>query len=141
MARKSFVVRFALIATLVSLALALVPGAMAGKPGGSSGGSSLSLVLLNSTDGLAHYGQQVTFNVSTAATTQPYVRLDCYEGGVWTLSSSAGFFDGYLWPWTRNFTLSWDMWHTPGAAADCTATLYSQTKKGSLAKLTFHVYA
>jgi hypothetical protein len=132
------------------LALAVVPAALAAKSGTSGGGrhgggggttgsSSLSLVLLNSTDGLPHYGQQVTFNVSTSATTEPYVRLDCYEGGVWVLSSSAGFFASYPWPWARNFTLSWDMWHSPGAESDCTATLYNGGT--TYAALKFHVYA
>src|SRR5258708_26552848 len=63
--------------------------------GGNSGTSSISLVMLNSTDGLVHYGQQVTFKVTTTATTEPYVRLDCYEGGVWVLSTSSGFFASY----------------------------------------------
>src|SRR5438105_3149580 len=40
-----------------------------GHGGGGTGGSStLSLVLLNSTDGLPHFGQQVTFTVSTTVT-------------------------------------------------------------------------
>jgi len=45
--------------------------------GGSTGTSSLSLVLLRSTDGSPHYGQVVTFNVSTTATSYPSVDLEC----------------------------------------------------------------
>lgn len=141
------VVRIALIAAVA--ALVLVPTGLAakgggGKPGGGGGGgstsSSLSLVLLNSSDGQAHWGQQVTFNVSTTATESPFVSLNCYQGGTWVLTASAGFFPSY--PWSRDFTLSSSYW--PSGAADCTARLY-MTKDGSrtttLATLSFHVYA
>ena len=129
-------------ASLVSItALLGVPMAEAGKRpggGGTTGTSSISLVLLDSTDGTAHYGQQVTFNVSTTQTTEPYVRLNCYERKVWVLSSSAGFFESYPWPWTRNFTLSWDNYHTAGNSADCTAMLY--TGNTTLASTSFVVH-
>src|SRR4051812_6343009 len=85
MARKTPAVRIACSAAFLVLALALVPAALAGKggkPGGGGGGNttssgSLSLVLLNSTDGLPHRGQQVTFQVSTSYAT-PSISLDCY---------------------------------------------------------------
>src|SRR5438093_13309875 len=65
----------------IVLALVLVPAALAAKGhggGGTSGGTgtgggTIGLVLLNSTDGLPHVGQQVTFNVSTTATSYPWV--------------------------------------------------------------------
>jgi hypothetical protein len=95
--------------------------------------------LLNSTDGLAHHGQDVTFDVSTTATDRPFVALNCYQDGVWVYAASAGFFPAY--PWSQNFTLSND-WFT--SAGDCSARLY-MTKNGSrsttLATLDFHVYA
>ena len=127
------------------LALVVVPAAHAGKGGNagkpSSGTSSLSLVLLNSTDGLPHFGQQVTFTVSTTATDRPYVSLNCSQNGVWVYSASAGFFPDY--PWSQNFTLATFSTWTSGAG-DCTAKLY-MTKDGSrsttLATLSFHVYA
>src|SRR5437879_195804 len=53
-----------------------------GKGHVQSTNSSLSLVLLNSTDGVPHWGQQVTFAVSTTATTEPNVSLMCYQHGV-----------------------------------------------------------
>jgi len=140
--------RFALTATLAALILVLAPTALAGKgkPGGGGGGgggggtgSSLSLVLLNSTDGLPHYGQTVTFTVSTTATDAPFVSLNCYQGGVWLYSASAGFFPSY--PWSQEFILA-GAW--TGGDADCTAALYT-TKDGiritTLATLNFHVYA
>jgi hypothetical protein len=129
-----------LVGTSAAFAAKGTSGGAGGKHGGGgagSGSSSISLVLVNSTDGSAHYGQQVTFKVSTTATTEPFVRLDCYEGGVWVLSTSSGFFASYPWPWTNVFTLSWDMWHTAGAGADCTATLYNGS--ANYASTKFHV--
>jgi hypothetical protein len=95
--------------------------------------------MLNSTDGLPHYGQQVTFNVTSSAT-QPFVSLNCYQGGVRVASGSAGFYAGY--PWSRDFTLSSAAW--VGGAADCTAALYTTrdgTRINTLATMNFHVYA
>ncbi len=77
---------------------------------------------MNSTDGLPHYGQQVTFNVSTNATTQPNVSVDCYQNGALVYGAVAGFYAGYPWPWTQVFTLSSPSW--TGGAANCTAALY-----------------
>ena len=137
--------RKVLIAVALVAVVAIVAGpATAGGRGGgkgkpSGGSSSLSLVLLNSTDGLAHQGQDVTFDVSTTATDRPFVSLNCDQDGVWVYSASAGFFPDY--PWSTAFTLSND-WFT--SAGDCSARLY-MTKDGSrsttLATLDFHVYA
>jgi len=130
-------------AVVLVVALSLFPTALAGKGGkngGTSGGSSsLSLVLLNSTDGLPHYGQTVTFSLSTSAT-RPYVSVNCYQAGAWVYAASAGFFPDY--PWSRNFILAASSW--PGGAADCTATLYTTTdgiRTTTLGTLNFHVYA
>ena len=114
-----------------------------GKPtgGSTSSSSSLKLVLLDSTDGLAHWGQRVTFDVSTTATAQPNVELLCSQGGTTVYSSSAGFYDGYPWPWTTTMTLSSQMW--TGGDASCTARLYMFARKGTttLATLSFPAYA
>lgn len=127
-----------------SVAFAAKGGGGTGKPGGggTTGSGSLTLVLLNSTDGKAHYGQQVDFVVSTTATDKPYVRLNCYENSVWVMTDSTGYYPSYPWP-GHVFTLRWDAYHTPGAEADCTATLYYYTSRGTttLATLNFHVYA
>jgi hypothetical protein len=136
-------VRIAL-STAIVLVLAVAPTALAGKgkPGGASGGGgTLGLVLLNSSDGLPHYGQQVTFNVSTTATDKPFVKLNCYQAGVHVYWASAGFFEGYPWPWTRNFTLRSSYW--TGGAADCVATLYlyDGRRYKDLTSLSFHVWA
>ena len=141
-------VEAALVASLVvglvaGTAFAGKPGSGGGKPGGggTTGGGTISVILLNSADGLAHYGQQVNFAVSTTATDKPYVRLNCYEAGVWVMTDSTGYYPSYPWP-GHIFSLRWDAYHTPGAAADCTATLYYYGSKSTvdLKSLSFHVY-
>jgi hypothetical protein len=130
-------------ATALTLALSIVGGNRADARGGHGGGggggnSSVALVLLESTDGWAHAGQHVTFSVTTSATS-PFVSLNCYQGGVWVSTVSAGFFAAY--PWSRDFTLASTMW--TGGDADCTAMLYTSkdgSKITSLATLSFHVY-
>jgi hypothetical protein len=141
--------RVANVAMILALVLALLaPVAFAskgggkGNPGGGGSGSSFTLVLLDSSDGLPHYGQQVTFDVSTTATTKPFVRVYCYQNGVRVYWASAGFYPGYPWPWAQNFTLSSSYW--TGGPADCTADLY-YTPNGrrfiTLETLGFHVDA
>lgn len=132
----------ALLVTMATLALSssVATPALAAKGGpGGGGSSSISLVLVDSTDGLAHVGQQVTFAVATTATSSPFVSLNCYQNGVWVYTASAGFFAAY--PWSQNFTLSSTAWMS--GAADCTARLYSTktgTRTTTLATVSFHVY-
>lgn len=144
---KSPLARIAIAVSIAALVLALVPTALAGKggkPGGGSGGSttgsgSFSLVLLNSSDGLPHWGQLVTFNVSTSAS-RPFVSLQCFQGGMLVYSASVGYYDDY--PWRKDFTLSSYAWS--GGAADCTAQLYSYSstgKKSVMGTMGIHVYA
>jgi hypothetical protein len=142
-----FSFRIAFAAAFLAL-LVVAPAAYAGKGGGKAGGgtttggtSSLTLVLVNSTDGVAHQGQTVTFAVATTATDRPFVRVDCYQGTSWVYAASAGFFPDY--PWSKDFPLASNMW-TSGAA-DCTATMYmskdGSTRVTNLATLKFHVDA
>lgn len=142
------VVRIALIAAVA--ALALVPTALAGKPGGGGGkpggggntGGSSSLsspVPLNSTDGLLHYGQQFTFNVSTTVV-RPQVEAQCYRSGTRVYDEWHGFFEGAMFgqTFTLGPTPSWQ-----GGEADCTAQLVSYSNNGRLnvhATTSFHVY-
>lgn len=125
------------------LALVLTPAALAGKGGKAAGGgatsASVRLVLINSTDGLAHYGQQVTFTVSTSAT-KPWVGLDCWQNGTWVYGSWSGYFPSYEWGqvFTLGPTNSWN-----GGAADCKAKLVTFSLNGRervLATTSFHVY-
>lgn len=85
------------------------------------------------------YGDTVTFDVSTTATTTPYVNLKCYQGGVEVGEGWAAFFAGgapgsfglYSGPWS-------------GGAADCTADLGMFANNGKwkvLASTSFHVNA
>jgi hypothetical protein len=142
MTGKAPSLRFVLTAAIAALLLAFVPTALAGKGhggkahGGTTGSGTISLVLLNSTDGLAHYGQQVTFTISTASTSQPWVHLKCYQNGVLVGEGWNGYFVGSLTG--RNFTLASPQW-TSGAA-DCTAAL-TTPQWTVLASTSFHVYA
>jgi hypothetical protein len=144
--RKTPAARIACTAAFIALALALVPVALAGKGkpggGGSTTGSGLTLALVvdQNGNGAPNWNDQITFNVATTSTTKPWVKLNCYQSGVWVSTSTAGFFAEY--PWAPNFTLSSGGW-TSGAG-DCTATLYLVTSNGrskNLASLSFHVDA
>ena len=133
--------------TFIALALvtvvAIVAGpATAGGRGGNGGGKggrgtgTISLVLLDSTDGLAHYNQWIRFDVSTTATTEPGVKLKCYQGGVLVAQGWEGYFERALSD--GNFRLNSPMW--TGGDADCTADL-TTPQKAVLASTSFHVYA
>ncbi len=129
----------ALVLTLI-VAPALAAKGGGGKPGGSSGGTgTISLVLLESTDGLAHFGQKVTFNVSTTATNMPYVHLQCSQNGALVAEARQGYFEtalGNQWFYLGP-TPAWQ-----GGDADCTAYLEKYTSKGwqVLGSTSFHVY-
>src|SRR5262249_8007044 len=101
-----------------------------------AGSGSVTLVLLNSLDGLAHYGETVRFDVSTTSTDQPWVGLKCYQDLSPVGESWEGYFPGSLSD--GNFDLDSPTW-TSGAA-DCTATL-TNPQWEFLASTTFHVYA
>jgi len=101
---------------------------------------NLSLVLLNSTDGLAHWGNQVTFTASTTATTEPHVSLKCSQNGVVVYAAQSGYYASYPWPWTQVMTLSSSAWSS--GSAECVAALYyfSGTNSVTLATLNFTAY-
>jgi hypothetical protein len=131
------------------LALVLVPAALAakghgggGSTGTGSGSSSITgpvMVTDTGSPGLS-FGDMVTFNVSTSATSQPYVNVLCYQNGVLVMNSWNGFFDQALNP-TRNFGLYSPSWQS--GAADCTAWLDMSGRRGmtQLASTSFHVDA
>jgi hypothetical protein len=132
----------ALMALIVVLATTARPSHAAGKPGGHSTSSgTLELVLVNSTDGLPHWGQQVTFKVSTTATTEPHVDLNCYQNGTLVYAATTGYYDSYPWPSTQIMTLRSNSW--TGGDADCAAKLYyfDGRKTPVVATLSFHAYA
>jgi hypothetical protein len=129
--------------------LAVAPGALAGKGGGNhgggttTGGGSLSVVMVSdrNQDGLPNWGDTIRFDVSTTATTEPHVNLDCSQNGVVVYGASTGYYASYPWPWTQNMTLSSTNWSS--GAASCTAVLqaYSGTSVTTLATLNFSVAA
>jgi hypothetical protein len=128
---------------VIVLTLALVPAALAGKPSGGGGGGSSSItgpVLVTDVNGngAVNFGDTVTFNESTTATSQPYVNVLCYQNGVQVMNSWNGFFDQALNP-TRNFGLYSPQWQS--GAANCTAWLDMYTKRGTsrLASVNFSV--
>jgi hypothetical protein len=117
-------------------------GGGSGKHGGGgsgSGGGTMSLVLVADTNanGAPDWGDTVTFNVSTTATTQPNLDLTCKQNGTVVYGATTGFYAGYPWPWTQNMTLGSSMW--TGGAASCTARLYAFAGSGTttLATLSF----
>jgi hypothetical protein len=124
---------------ILVLVFASVPAAAKGHRANSSvTGTSFALVVLNSTE--PHWGGQVTFTVSTTATTEPHVSLRCSQSGVLVYATQTGFYAGYLWPWTQVMTLSSVVW--TGGSADCVATLYyfSGADVVSLGTLGFTAY-
>jgi hypothetical protein len=117
-----------LVVAIAALVLAVAPTAFAGKGGngrGKSGTSSLRLVMVTDVDGngVPNWGDTVTFDVSTTATTQPNLELVCSQNGTVVYGATTGFYDGYPWPWTRLMTLGSTAWS--GGAANCSARLYA----------------
>ena len=86
-------------------------------------------------NGLPNYRDVVLFNVSTTATTQPFVNLQCFQNGGLVLNGWNGYFDGALNS-TRNFGLSSASWQ--GGAADCTAYLNTVRAQRALDAAGFH---
>ena len=114
----------------------------AGTGGHNSGGGTIALVMVTEVNGngLPNFSDTVVFNVSTTATTQPFVNLQCLQNGALVLNGWNGYFAGALNS-TWNFGLNSGAWQ--GGAADCTAFLDMATKRGwsQLASTSFHVDA
>ena len=135
--------RFLLVPILCTAALALfwIAGALGT---GSSGSANCTLGIgsgLPTGVCLLHWGDTVTFSVSTTATTQPSVIADCSQNGV-LVYRHYGFYYGDP-SLSQNFVLRSAAW--TGGAADCTATLYYidpfYGTEVDLATLPFHVDA
>jgi hypothetical protein len=142
--RKESAGRLAFYAAAAVLVLGLVPIALAGKGGSHGGGGggttsgsgSLTMVPVTATaDGLTHYGNVVTFKLTTTIS-QPWVHLVCNQNGVTVAQGWNGYFVGSLTG--TNFGLYSPQW-TSGAA-DCTG--YLTTPDWTVvASTSFHVYA
>jgi hypothetical protein len=128
-------------AALMVIVLALAPAALADKGGKNSpsnnGSSSLTLNMVADAngDGLASWGDTVSFTVS-APTTEPNVELLCSQNGVVVYAAQTGYYSN-TWPSTRDMRLTSQAW--PGGAASCTARLYalSGANTTTLATLSF----
>jgi len=95
--------------------------------------------MVDPTDTVPNVGDQVTFDVKTAAA-EPFVNVRCSQGDALVYDAWAGFFDG-AW-FGRTFTLSSTYWQ--GGDADCKARLVKFGRNGRervLAAMRFHVYA
>jgi hypothetical protein len=135
----------ALVATLMvglvaGTAFAAKPSGGSGHHGGGGGGTggtgTIALVMVTdvNSNGTPNYGDAVTFNISTTATTQPWVNLQCSQNGVLVAQGWNGFFVGSITG--RNFGLYSPQW--TGGAADCTAYL-TTPQWAVLASTSFHV--
>lgn len=98
--------------------------------------SSSSSSLAAATSG-PHYGDVVTFDVSTTQTSNPFVNVRCSQNGSLVYDAWSAFSDAGLG--NRTFGLASAAWQ--GGAANCTANLdkYSNGKWRVLASTSFHV--
>ena len=104
--------------------------AKGGKPGIAAAVNTISLVPLDSTDGVVHFGQHVTFDVNTTATDYPWVTLRCSQNGINVYQQSNAMFRIQ-----STFTLGpTPLWQSGGA--DCTATLESWDEYSKNGKIT-----
>src|SRR5262249_48924003 len=96
------------------------------------GGSSISLVVLSaqaaSATSQVSIGSQVTFNVSTDKTSQPWVDVKCFQNGTRVYEQWNGFYASYQFGQT--FTVGPTQLWTSGAA-NCTADLDYFTSNGT----------
>jgi hypothetical protein len=141
---KTFAIVAALMAITILPAMAAKGGnggskGGGGKGGNTSGGGTITLHYLNG-DTRPEYNHDITYDVSTTATTEPRVETLCYQNNGMVLDAATGFYDSYPWPWTQIINLSSQKW--TGGDADCTAQLYSWDgwRRTTLATTSFHVY-
>jgi hypothetical protein len=131
---------FALYMLVFALVGAFILWITFAAPPTKGGGTISGPVLLKdqNSDGLANYGDTITFNVATTSTDRPYVGLRCYQGTTFVFDGYVGYFDSYLF--TKEFQLASQTW--TGGAADCKARLFSYNKRGGetlLTTMSFHV--
>jgi hypothetical protein len=107
--------------------------AKGGKPALTVGDSTINLVALDSTDGVAYFGQHATFDVNTTATASPWVTVRCSQNGSPVYQQSMAMSLGTLY--SRTFTLGpTPAWQSGGA--DCTATLENWDDYSNKGKIT-----
>jgi hypothetical protein len=132
------VIAIGLVAGSAFAAKPTAGGTSGGKHGGGTGGSGTitlaAMVVDNNGNGLPNFNDVVTFNISTTATTQPWVNLVCSQNGVVVAQGWDGYFAGSIT--SLNFGLYSPQW--TGGAADCVAYLTTPTWS-RLASTSFHV--
>ena len=114
-------------------------GGKGGHGGGGAvvGGGTISApVLVDTSDTTVNWGDRIRFNVSTSSTSEPWVKLYCYQGGALVAQGSEGYFERSLDDGV--FGLYSPMWS--GGAADCTAKL-TKSDGSVLATTSFYVNA
>ena len=123
------------------LAMPVLAGKGGGGGGGGGGGKpprpgtgTIALVMVDVSDTTANWGDWVTFSISTAATTEPWVNLKCWQGGALVAEGWNGYFDRSITG--RDFGLYSPVW--AGGAADCTAYL-TTPQRSVLGSTSFHV--
>ena len=124
---------------IITLALVTSFVLVAASPAAARKNDGLKLRMLDSTDQVPNWAEDVTFDVTTNAD-QPFVNLRCAQGDALVYDGWAGFYPG-AW-FGQTFTLSSAYWS--GGDADCNARLVKFGRNGRervLAKLPFHVYA
>lgn len=89
------------------------------KPKPGTGTGTIEMVMVDTSDTVANWGDTVTFNVATTATSEPWVNLKCWQDGSLVAEGWNGFFERSLTG--RNFGLYSAAW--TGGAAECTAYL------------------
>jgi hypothetical protein len=140
---RSAATRFIRTITMAGLLALLIAGLASGTTlaarGGGSTSNSVTMVALDSTDGLAYYGRRVTFKVVTS-NPYPVVSLTCSQNGTVVYGDSHPMYQPNPWDDQGIFTLASPSW--TGGAADCTALLKgtSHGKVVTLASTAFHVY-
>lgn len=102
-------------------------GGGGGKPTGSTS-ATMRLVPLDSTDGVVHHKQRITFEVQQTATDRPFVGVRCWQGADWV-------FDGYIGLFADTSDDQWEIMDSPywqaGRDAACTARLFWYDRRGN----------
>jgi hypothetical protein len=134
------------VAAAFVFALVFAGTAFAGKSSTSSSiagpfvvSSTSGSLVAGSSATAPQFGDTVTFSVSTTATSNPFVNVNCYQNGVLVMNSWSAFFPGGV---NQNFGLYSPVWQS--GAADCQADLGMLTNNGKwkvLASMPFHVNA
>src|SRR5262245_2790464 len=75
-----------------------------GNGGTTGGGGTLTLRVLTGPNSTPNWGENITFDVSTTATTEPHVDVVCKQGSDVVYGASTGYYASYPWPWTQVMT-------------------------------------